>query len=226
MNTTQQLRSIENSNLTPSSSSPLSPSFVPLNVPSPPPPSGAGVRRHQSLTYGATHSGASGIKRSGTLAGLKPRRNNTIGLGMDAPPGSTGPDNATPSSEADDQLAEESYGDDTLEYPQAISSQQPQPQTPNLYGSPGSRSPWGSVDWKTSTVGNPHSVYNQTSSGNGGIDDVQRALSALEFSSGTSPKETSQLLLNNVSGQAVPPRFNTQSLRGSVGGGLRTPDLA
>ena len=219
---------VDSSGQSQASQSPLSPVFAPANVPSPPPASsGAGVRRHQSLTYGAPHSGAAGVKRSGTLAGIKPRRNNTIGLGSDVTPGSAGPETPSPpevEENFEEDLEEEEY------YQQPMSGTQ-QLQASGYTGSPIGKSPWNTPgrEWR--------GANNQAFGGMNGVpstmDDVQRALSALELSSsGASPRGTPQLMqVNNpAQGQVQPPRFTNQpspGLRGpnNGGSGLRSADL-
>lgn len=65
-----QHQAIDNNSQTSSGPSPMSPHFS--AIPSPPPAASAGVRRHQSLTYGAATGGprkmaTSGLRRAGTL---------------------------------------------------------------------------------------------------------------------------------------------------------------
>ena len=185
------------------------------------------MRRHQSLTYGATHSGATGVKRSGTLAGVKPRRNNTIGLGSDANQGSGVPESPSP-PEVEENFVEEDVEEE--EYFQQQMSATSQTQAPS-YSSSG-RSPWStpSRDWRgANSAGDTNNAAYNANGGSSAMDDVQRALSALELSSGASPRGTPQLMqVNNVSGPGQPPRFSGQlspGLRGPVGSGLRTVDL-
>lgn len=166
------------------SASPLSPHFAGglPHVPSPPPGAAAGgVRRHQSLNYPQGNSGvrrlASGLKRAGTLQ-----------VGAKGAPGGpyAGPQSPSPTNadeEYDDESAraeEDSYFQQTGQYP----------------GSPiGRSSPWSTPggEWRAQVGGN--TAYN-----NGGIDDVSRALSALEIG---------QQYGNVQQGQSVhPPRFN------------------
>lgn len=221
-------RIVDSSSQSQASQSPLSPSFTPANVPSPPPASfGAGVRRHQSLTYGATHSGATGLKRSGTLAGVKPRRNNTIGLGGEVNEDSGDLESPSP-PEVEENFVEEDAEEE--EYFQQQMSIPSQTQAQSYSG--GGRSPWGtpsSRDWPN-TLGDTNTGFN--ANGGSTMDDVQRALSALELSSsGAPPRGTSQLMqVNTTSGQGQPPRFNSQpspGLRGPnpVGSGLRSVDM-
>lgn len=200
-------------------------------MPSPPPASfGAGVRRHQSLTYGAPSSGAASLKRSGTLAGIKPRRSNTTGLGSDASQGSTGAESPSPPEVEENFVAEDAEEEEY--YEQQMSATQPA-QAQGYSGSPIGKSPWStpSREWRGAAIigGANNAGYNTNGST---IDDVQRALSALELSSsGPSPRGTPQLMqVNNAPGQPQPPRFTNQTspaLRAPnpVGSGLRSADL-
>lgn len=214
--------------------SPLSPAFVPDDAPSPPPiPSGAGVRRHQSLTYGPNHNTGANLRRTGTTAGIKPRRNNTIGVGTDAPSGSTVPE--SPSPDPEEHFVEEEAEVEEQILPQMPSLQQPQPQ---IYASnSGGRSPWstpGPPEWRGANIltssNNTYMPGNNTSASM--IDDVQRALSTLELSSaGTSPRVVPQIIPMNNAQQGIgqPPRFANQNTAGAKGmnlhgNGLRSSD--
>ncbi|KAF9032144.1 YTH-domain-containing protein [Hymenopellis radicata] len=151
-----------------------------------PPPAGSGVRRHVSLTYGAQGAGAtrpkmasSGLKRSGTLQTPMPVH----------PP---------PSQEAIAAAEEEEYTyDDPANYEEEYYGKQ--------YGGPtspvGRSSPWGtnngSNDWRNQAASN---------NGNAAIDDVQRALSALELNNGGAQIYTPNYQTGGQS--AHPPRFN------------------
>ena len=170
------------------SASPLSPHFA--HGPSPPPGSAAGgVRRHQSLNYPTATPGvrrlASGLKRAGTLqVGAK---------GSQVPySGAQSPSPTNADEEYDDEAArvadEESYF-----------AAQNQQQASNYPGSPiGRSSPWSTPggEWRAQMGGNGGS-YN--TGNNSGIDDVSRALSALEINQ----------QYGTVQGQSAhPPRFN------------------
>ncbi|KAJ3548210.1 hypothetical protein NM688_g5325 [Phlebia brevispora] len=155
--------------------SPLSPHYaggIP-NVPSPPPAMGnAGVRRHQSLNYpNATNvRRLGGLKRAGTLqAGpLKGHPQHGIYSGAQSP----SPTGADEDDDDDSTRADEEPGYFRLP------AQQGQGQYPT---SPiGRSSPWSTPgnDWRTQIGGNGGS---NMGAGAGGVDDVSRALSALEI---------------------------------------------
>ena len=162
-----------------STAPPLSPHFA--NATHDPSPSvGSGVRRHVSLTYGATAAGTrkGGLKRSGTLqAAAPPHSQNT------PPPEPAERDqeeeyNYTP----EDASTYDPYEDDYF-------PRQSYPASPPI----GRGSPWTpSNEWR-------NSGYSSTGAS---IDDVQRALSTLELSN-------SQTTNYHPGGQSVhPPRFN------------------
>ncbi|KJA27080.1 hypothetical protein HYPSUDRAFT_198379 [Hypholoma sublateritium FD-334 SS-4] len=185
------------------SGSPLSPHFAnPPNVPSPP-PAGSGVRRHVSLTYGAAVGGPrkmnSGLKRSGTLQATLPAHSQN----------SSPPDTSEQAEEEEYAYEiEDNPAYDEEYYTRQQQQQQQQQQQPQQYynNSLGRSSPWSSAnDWRQqyATGGN---------SGNAAIDDVQRALSALELASN---QHTAQMGSQAPYGgyqqpsQVVhPPRFN------------------
>ncbi|KAI0782222.1 YT521-B-like domain-containing protein [Abortiporus biennis] len=164
--------SVESSN-----ASPLSPHFaggIP-NVPSPPPPAGAaGVRRHQSLNYptatGAMRRLNQGLKRAGTLQAP---------VIKGSPPGGgyIGAQSPSPTN------AEEEYDDESVRADEdsyfGMPTQQGQyaPQSPI-----GRSSPWNTPgagnDWRTQLAGTAAANI-----GSSGVDDVSRALNALELSS-------------------------------------------
>ncbi|KAF8584082.1 YTH-domain-containing protein [Ramaria rubella] len=224
---------IDSSAQSQTSQSPLSPAFTPANAPSPPPASaGAGVRRHTSLTYGASHSGVAGVKRSDTLAGVKPRRNNTIGLAGDANQSSVVPESPSP-PEVEENFVEETPEEQEEYYQQQVSAAQQQALAQGYSGGPMAKSPWGtpSREWRSGNIGSSN-IHGGPNGGSSTMDDVQRALSALELSSsGASPRGTPQSMqANNAPGQGQPPRFTSPpntGLRGtnSVGSGLRSADL-
>ena len=180
-----------------SGNSPLSPHFAgnPPHVPSPP-PAGSGVRRHVSLTYGAAVGGPrkmnTGLKRSGTLqATLPPHSQN-----------STPPDTS-------EQSEEEEYvyeTEDTSVYEDEYYQHQQHQQFSN--SSIGRSSPWSpGSEWRQ-----PYTSGN--SGGNAAIDDVQRALSALELASNQSTVPSMQHTTYGGyqhTGQPThPPRFTPQ----------------
>ncbi|RDX56393.1 YTH-domain-containing protein [Lentinus brumalis] len=194
------------------SASPLSPHYAGglPHVPSPPPGSAGGVRRHQSLNYPQGTPGvrrlASGLKRAGTLQ-----------VGGKAAPGVpySGAQSPSPTN-ADEEYDNESTHADEESY-FAAAGQYP--------GSPiGRSSPWSTPggEWRAQMGGNSN-TYN--AGGNAGIDDVSRALSALEIN---------QQYGNVQQGQSVhPPRFNPSypppvqaaGMRGGNGNGSRKLQL-
>lgn len=179
--------------------SPLSPHFSAAHVPSPPPPS-SGVRRHQSLTYGAQRQmPSSGLKRAGTLQQTGSRHATTVGQSPSPPD----PEEEEYSEEKD---LVNPYDDESYFTPRSPPPNQQQygSQGPTQYPtSPAGRaSPWGTptgADWRTPGGG-------FSGSGMTSVDDVARALSAMEFNN------PNQLYSNNTpfqAGQSVhPPRFN------------------
>ncbi|KAF8912021.1 YT521-B-like domain-containing protein [Gymnopilus junonius] len=197
-----------------SSNSPLSPHFAnPPNVPSPP-PAGSGVRRHVSLTYGAAVGGqrkiATGLKRSGTLQATLPNHSQN----------STPPD--TPEQPEEEEYlyeAEDSsaYGEEDYH----VASQQYQ----QYSNSPiGRTSPWSSGnEWRQGQA--------YGGNGNTAIDDVQRALSALELASNQGAAPVGGYQVYHQPQGAHPPRFTSaqgphhQSTgsRGSTGSGGNAP---
>ncbi|KAM5532344.1 hypothetical protein V8D89_014023 [Ganoderma adspersum] len=187
------------------SASPLSPHFA--HGPSPPPGSAGagGVRRHQSLNYPTATPGvrrlASGLKRAGTLqVGAK---------GSPVPySGAQSPSPTNADEEYDDEAAraadEESYF--------ALQNQQ---QAGNYPGSPiGRSSPWNTPggEWRAQMGGNGGSYNN--AGNNTGIDDVSRALSALEINQQYGSVQQGQ--------SAHPPRFNPSHPPPVQGPGMRT----
>ncbi|KAF7986524.1 hypothetical protein HWV62_26228 [Athelia sp. TMB] len=166
--------------------SPLSPQFGIPHVPSPP-PAASGVRRHQSLTYGAASGGrqvsSAGLKRSGTLQ-AQPLRHPTVSEDHHSP----SPPNA-----------EEDYEDDVQSYEDESYFARSPPPTQQQYQQ---QSPWNTPgEWRTPGG----------SSVNAAIDDVQRALSALEIASNS---QAGQMYQNNIGNgyqtnpNINPPRFN------------------
>nr|GAT58150.1 predicted protein [Mycena chlorophos] len=163
-----------------------------------PPTAASGVRRHQSLTYGAAAREAqkipvSGLRRSGTLQTPLPAHH------------------ARPSEPAEEVEDEQVYEDEQEVYDEseyyAKQQQQPGPVSPI-----GRLSPWtsnGGADWRAPAPNNF----------SGGVDDVQRALSSLDIGGGGG--------YGNIgAGQSAhPPRFNpahpppaqTPGMRGNNG---------
>ncbi|GBE81736.1 YTH-domain-containing protein [Sparassis crispa] len=186
-----------------SSASPLSPHFAGglPHGPSPPPAGsgGAGVRRHQSLNYpNVTHNmrQMTGLKRAGTIQVGSKGHQGVAYSGAQTP----SPTNA-----------EEEYDDDSVHAEEdtyfGLPGQQGQ-----YPGSPmGRSSPWNTPgnDWR-GQAGGPQ--FGGSASGNGGIDDVSRALSALEIN------QQYGNMGNFQQGQSShPPRFNASQTM-QVGG--------
>ena len=182
----------------------MSPHFPPP-VPSPP-PAGSGVRRHQSLTYGAV--GASrrmnaNLKRSGTLQAQIER------------PGASANSPSPPGGEEEYEEGEEIVVPEE-EYQYAV--QQPQPQHAHAQG-PASPRSHGST-WRTPNewISNPTGIQ-----GAGGIDDISRALSTLELSG----VNQQQLMMQNpYAGFQASPRFNHNSQQPIQAPILRRSDSA
>lgn len=205
--------------------SPLGSHFTQTHTPSPP-PSGAGVRRHVSLTYGAAVGGPrkvnAGLKRSGTLQATVPHHPHSSNA-SETSDYKDGPDYAYDQDDTGSNQSHQSHqghqGHQSSGYSleeEAYLRQQAQQQ----YTAAGiNRSqPWNqTTDWRTAGNTNP-------------IDDVTRALSTLEmagaaggYNAGT-PGQYSQA--------TQPPRFSGTPSRGSnngnggnvIGGsGNRTP---
>ncbi|KAG6335029.1 hypothetical protein ID866_4055 [Astraeus odoratus] len=175
--------------------SPLSPQFATGSVPSPPP--GGGVRRHQSLTYGAqggVKQMAGGLKRAGTL---QANNRHPSGVGQTSTP--------APEEECKEEVElvnpyeDESYflprSPPPAQQPHGASGQGQYPTTPM-----GRSSPWnsqGTGDWRT-----PGALFSSMSSTN--IDDVTRALSTMELNS----NQTYSSVPYQSSPSSQPPRFN------------------
>ncbi|PSR77642.1 hypothetical protein PHLCEN_2v7832 [Hermanssonia centrifuga] len=190
------------------SASPLSPHFaggIP-NDPSPPPANGgsAAVRRHHSLNYpnaAAVRRGVNntGLKRAGTLQ-APPIKGHPQQGGYSGGPQSPSPTNAEEEYEYDDDSvrAEEDHG---YFRPPTQQGQGQYPTSPIGRSSPWS-TPGAGNDWRTQIGGNGNP---NMGIGSGAIDDVSRALSALEINQ--------QYGGNNAGsyqqGQSAhPPRFN------------------
>ncbi|EJD53149.1 YTH-domain-containing protein [Auricularia subglabra TFB-10046 SS5] len=162
------------------SQSPMSPAFA-QDMPSPP-TAASGVRRVQSLTYGATTARrppASGLKRSGT-ASAKPGRAGRL----DHAP--------TPPQDAEEEYEEE----DQSAVDQAVYAQN--------YGSPPDRSPWGtpsSKEWRGAQL-------DHHGPGGAAIDDVQRALSGLSVGSAGQQRPPTTPPASGIAPGQQAPRFN------------------
>ncbi|KAF8637347.1 hypothetical protein AX17_002847 [Amanita inopinata Kibby_2008] len=171
-----------------SASSPLSPHFANPPLEPSPPPAASGVRRHVSLTYGAAVSGSrrmgTNLKRSGTLQTPVPAVHPQS-------------DETPPEPAEHEQEEEYNYNaEETSSYDEEYFVRQQQSQYPT---SPTGRSAtWTpSNEWRT-----PSSAGYSNS--NVAIEDVQRALSALELSSNNTMPHG-----YHPGGQSVhPPRFN------------------
>lgn len=171
--------------------SPLSPQFATGHVPSPP-PAGSGVRRHQSLTYGA-QSGVkqmSGLKRAGTMqAGNR----HPTGVGQTAPPSEE--EDYKEEAELVNPYEDESYLSPRSPPPgqQPYGAQGQGPTSPM-----GRASPWNNVgtgDWRVPTA-------SFSSVGQSNLDDVTRVLSTMELNN------TGQMYTLQSGQSTQPPRFN------------------
>ncbi|ESK91372.1 yth domain family protein 1-like [Moniliophthora roreri MCA 2997] len=183
-----------------------------------PPPGASGVRRHVSLTYGAQGAGATRAK----VAGLK--RSGTLQAAGYHGSGASETTAATPADAEEEQLQYEyTYGG---EDPYDAYEQYGGPTSPV-----GRSSPWGSAtgasgstggDWRT--PGGPgFGVGGNGSSGGTAIDDVQRALSALELS-GQNNSGGGGPLYGGVYGQSAhPPRFQPTHPPPAQAPGIRGP---
>ena len=167
-----------------------------------PPPAASGVRRHVSLTYGAAVGasrkvGAStGLKRAGTVQGAGPTPAQSQNSSPPATTGHAEEDEDYPYDQEDPSIYEDDY----------YFGQQQQQQQQFTNTSIGRSSPWSSNnDWRT---------LGSTGPGNGNIaiDDVQRALSALELASNPQPVPQGVPYGNYqqpTNQNTNPPRFNT-----------------
>lgn len=174
--------------------SPLSPQYAGGPVPSPP-PAGSGVRRHQSLTYGA-QSGVkqmSGLKRAGTLqAGAR----QPTAVGQSAAP--------TP---AEEDYKEEAELVNPYEEESYFSPKSPPPNQ-QQYGTQ------GQAQYPTSPMGRSSPWGASFSAvGTGNIDDVTRALSTMELHN-NSQMYNNMTMQNSQSAQ--PPRFSPPAALPSV----------
>lgn len=154
-----------------------------------PPPAGSGVRRHVSLTYGA--QGAGGTRPKVAQSGL--RRSGTLQTPMPVHP--------PPSEETIAAAEEEEYA---YEDPAAYEE--------DYYGNPygGPASPAGRASpWSANSGNNEWRAQPGSNVGNSAIDDVQRALTALELSNNANNGGSAIYTPNYQAGQSAhPPRFN------------------
>ncbi|KAH8117041.1 YTH-domain-containing protein [Phellopilus nigrolimitatus] len=195
--------------------SPLSPSFPP-NIPSPP-PAEANVRRHQSLTYGA----AGGVRRMA----VNLRRSGTLQAQVERPHNAP----ATPPSPLDNEEDyQEEYPQNEEDYQYTLRQQQQQ-QNAYVQGtghytptSVGRNSPWSMTsnnEWKY-TPG----MGGNGNNGGSSIDDVQRALSALEISGGNLVQNQGFASGGNAGQGTLPPRLNQHGAPVSQTSILRSPN--
>jgi YTH domain-containing family protein len=126
---------------------------------------GSGVRRHQSLTYGAQQAkqrASAPLKRSGTMLAAAPRR----------------------SAQPPPEIQDEDEEDDYAQYQEQV-SQEEMPHYPQLESqilqSNSRQSPWGppEKDWRGPT--NSNQSYGLVGPQ---LDDVQRALATLDLGTG------------------------------------------
>lgn len=182
-----QHQGIDSNSQTSSGPSPMSPHFS--AIPSPPPAASAGVRRHQSLTYGA----ATGGPRKMATSGL--RRAGTLQTSIRAP--GEHPQSPSPTNAEEEVYVEGSVEDEPSYF---AANTQGQYATSPI----GGRSPWSTpgTEWRAPGTS---SLANSTNS-NAAIDDVQRALSSLDINN-----QNQQAYPSNAfpGGQSThPPRFN------------------
>ena len=158
-----------------------------------PPPAASGVRRHVSLTYGAAVGAsrkvpaATGLKRAGTVQGAGPTTHSQ----NSSPPETTG------HAEEDEEYACDQEDPSLYDEDYYFKQQQQFTNT-----SIGRSSPWSSNnEWRSLGLTGP---------GNGNaIDDVQRALSALELAQSV-PQGVPYGNYQQPTNQSTnPPRFNT-----------------
>ncbi|KAG1756316.1 YT521-B-like domain-containing protein [Suillus paluster] len=193
--------------------SPLSPQFSTSHVPSPP-PAGSGVRRHQSLTYGAQSGvrqmSSSGLKRAGTLQGSGRH-----------PPVGHSPSPPNEEEYIEEQELVNSYEEDSYFTSRSPPPQQQQyaPQGQGQYPtSPmGRSSPWntpGTGEWRT-----PGGSF--SAAGTGNPDDLARALSSLDINH--------NLYVSNTGYQtgqtAHPPRFQSTHPPPALSPGMRSGNV-
>jgi YTH domain-containing family protein len=204
--------------------SPLSPHFggPTSHVPSPP-PAASGVRRHQSLTYGAAAGAGGGVRHQQSSSGLK--RSGTVQVtgvkrqvqATPSPP--NGDEEYTYEEEEGQQYEDEPYYHRSSP---ALQQQQVQGQYPTAQI--GRQSPWNNTG--NERRGSSFGTGFNNSGNNAAIDDVQLALSALEIASNTYQSNNSNNNNNNFHGgqSAHPPRFNPSHPPPSQAQGIRTPN--
>lgn len=194
--------------------SPLTPQYPTSHVPSPP-PAGSGVRRHQSLTYGA-QSGvrqmtSSGLKRAGTVQGGG--RHPPVGHSPSPPHGE---EEYIEEQELVNPYEDESYfasrSPPPAQQQQQYAGQGQYPTSPM-----GRSSPWntpGTGEWRT-----PGGSFSAAGAGN--PDDLARALSGLEISN--------NLYVSNMGYQAGqsahPPRFQPSHPPPALSPGIRSGNV-
>lgn len=208
--------------------SPLSPHFntgIP-NVPSPPPANSgsAGVRRHQSLNYpnaGVRQRLNTGLKRAGTLQApsLKGHPQQGIYSGAQSPSPTGAEEEYEYEYENDSVRAEEDAGYFRMPAQQGQGQGQ-YPTSPIGRSSPWS-TPGAGNDWRTQIGGNNNS---NVGSGTGGVDDVSRALSALEINQQYGGGNAGNSYQQGQS--AHPPRFNPPHPPPVQAPGLRNGGIA
>ncbi|KAF9014038.1 YT521-B-like domain-containing protein [Cyathus striatus] len=199
---TQHVQVIETQAHPQSSASPLSPHFVPPPTAPSPPAGESGVRRHVSLTYANRNKTNQNLKRSGTLQAPVPAHAQQLRQQQQQQQ-----QQEDPSEEEDYAAAYEAYEDPDAYDEEFYAQQQQQQQQGGGYASPlGRSSPWSAAnDWRAS--GPAYAAANQPTSA---IDDVQRALSALEIASNAGGFQSMAYgPPYPQTGQSVhPPRFN------------------
>lgn len=162
------------------------------------PPPGANVRRHVSLTAaaGANRKISSGLRRSGTLQATLPGSHAHHHQSTTPPEAVQQPEDEEDAETADQGQYDEYYSQ-TQNYPTSPIGRQ-SPWTPGSNGGHNS-------DWRATS--GFASIPNQNT--NAAIDDVQRALSALEIASNNNAQQYYSAYGGAGAGQSVhPPRFN------------------
>jgi YTH domain-containing family protein len=195
----------------------MSPSFPPQTAS--PPPGDANVRRNQSLTYGATGGTA-------RRTAINLRRSGTLQAQIERPHAASSASPPSPVDNEEDFTEEDRFNDE--EYQRALLQQQQQQQnalrqgtgqyTPN--NTMGRSSPWSmnNNDWRYGAGISPGNVSDTQSA----LDDVQRALSALELSN--AGLSQTQGLSGNIGQAILPPRLNQQGLAINQPSAIRRPE--
>lgn len=192
--------------------SPLSPQYPTSHVPSPP-PAGSGVRRHQSLTYGA-QSGvrqmtSSGLKRAGTVQGSG--RHPSVGH-------SPSPPHAEEEYIEEQELVNPHEEESYFSRPPAPAQHQQQYAGQGQYPtSPmGRASPWNTPGGEWRTPGGSFSM-----AGTGNPEDIVRAFSGLEINN--------NIYMANMGYQvgqsAHPPRFQPTHPPPALSPGVRSGNM-